>query len=102
MSTQDSNIAQHEEEFDAVALWQLNAKPRYPLTPSDWQGGLSIPEPRSSDFVGDLRFEQVIDWRTRFPVAPIFADLFTTFRCAFEEASTALNSTEWRLLYYLD
>ena len=91
MSTQNSNFSLKGEEFDAVTLCQLNAKPRYPLTPAEWLNGYSLPEPRAIGFVGELQFEQVIDWKARFPVAPIIAELFAAPREAFEEAAYCLT-----------
>lgn len=90
------------ESGHVVALWDLDAPVRFPLTPEDWSRHPPIPQPPRSPVIGQQAFDLLVNHRARRSAANTVKKLIIAFPDSFAAASVAFKAHEWCTLHYLD
>jgi hypothetical protein len=96
-----NNLTQTENE-NLIALWELDAPVRFPVTPEDWDRYPLIPQPPHGLVVGQQAFDLIVNHRARRSPSNTVKRLITAFPESFAAASAAFRGHEWRTLHYLD
>lgn len=88
--------------IDPNQYWGLSEKPRFPITISEWDSFVGLPDLPVNHPCGLHAYDLVINRKARRPVTRSVQKLLTAFRSDFERASQFFQPTQWRLLYYID
>ena len=91
-----------ESKTSGSDFWHLKEKPRFPLTPEEWDHPLRLPRSPTRLIVGRNDYDLVIDRRARRSVISVMRKLLLAFPTDFKKASDAFDPSEWRLLYWLN